>query len=825
MSYFAAGAWWTADGRSFKTQAEADTAERSPSASQISDDAFAQAMGRGNQTGAQAPEGRAGAASTPMQVDQFNRQRDLGGATVRVQSGNPNAPLGGSPEQQAAARQASFEALSPKPDTNTFLDSLRQLGNNPVINPIGYAAGKAGGFIDDQLGVNVSGYIQDPVGQGLKDLGAPDLVQAAANPTGYVARTAVNPGTSFGLNPGAVAQNVSSAANNLRNDGRNTISAVRAIPAAAANLAGSVANAAGGTRGGGGAATGYTPAPLPQASMTPQSILGMNTDAVRPSSTQQDQIVQQMLAQSNVQSGYQDFNSPQYDASRGAAMGYTSQLAGLANNNVAVTGLNGANFDASRATMNQITGQLQGQANNNVADIQANSQQRDQSRNAVMDTANVLGNNANRDIGPILADQRERLSAGAGVDQTIAALRFGSTRDVADIQSDKTRYDASSATSNDIIQRLIAAAEAQEGPSAAESLMLNAQERAQRNAYGDAASLGGGWRSQLTGQRRAMGQAASQQADIAAQLGALRANEAATFRGQSIGALGTAGGLSGDMSSRDAALAQSDASLLAQIRQGNQTNYRESQGMAGQLGMGRLTDASGFATNEADRRAVIEQANQANRLNSLLGAGNLQTGAMQSDTGLAQSNASLLAQVRQGNQANALASLQAAGQNQGTTLNADLGFATNDAQIRTQRELANQSNALNALLGASNAANNTAQIDSSIGINNSNNRVAVDQNNRANSIAALQNAGVLSSATRGQDVQLSVANQQALSSRISSAAQLSGTQFATQMDAALRQTDQALRQQQFEFMKTQAPKEWERWLAAAGSTAGLLGIL
>lgn len=832
MSYFAAGAWWTSDGRPFASEAEANQAESS-GAGQSTDDEFAAAMGRGS--GVKAP---ASAATAPTRAS----SGPLSSSRASGFQGAPNAAPAVSPAQQqgaftsgniggAGGAGGSQQVLTDRAKTPSDPGLFRQAANlgssflgNPIVNPIGYGLGKAGQAVDRAFGTSVSGYIQDPVGQGLSDLGAPDAVQAIANPTGYITRNAVNSGTNYGMNPGAIAQNAANSFDNLRNDAQNTAAAVKQVPAAVSGFAGSIVNAATQQRGTGSGtnAAAYQPQPLPTPSMTPQSILGMNTDAARPSSTQSDGIVNQMLAQSQQQSGYQDFSNANYDASRGAAMGYTGQLAGLANNNVGISGLDAGRYDQSRGQVNQITGQLQSQAQNNVGDIQAASGQRDQSRDAVMSTGNRLTRNADRDIGPIIAENGARTSIAGTVRDRENAL--SNLENVGDIQAQTGRYDASSATSNDIIQRLLAASALPDDQSQAEALMLNAQERAVRNAYGDAGSLGGGWRSQLTGQRRALGQAATMQADIAAQLGALRASETQQNRQRQLEALGAAGGLAGDMSGRDLSLAQSDAALLAQIQQGNQENTRLGLTSAGQLGLGRLGDETSFQQGEANRAAAIAQANQANRLNSLLGAGGLQTSAMQSDTGLAQSNASLLAQVRQGNQLNSLNSLQAAGQTAGTALNADLGFATSDAQIRTQRELANQANSLAAMQAAANAANQTAGLDANIGMNNSNNRVTVDQNNRANSIASLQNAGVLSSTIRGQDVQLSVANQQALSSRISSAAQLSGTQFATQMDAALRQTDQQLRQQQFEFMKTQSPQEWERWLAAAGSTAGLLGV-
>jgi hypothetical protein len=834
MAYFAGGAWWTSNGQAFPTQAEATAYEQQVAAGSNGagdSDEFATAMGRGNsgnprpsatdQAAAGAPAGAAEQASFNASRPGGFDPRSTNIASGRTQGNNvpfSDAVVGGGYQSE----QGGFV----RPDVNTPLDALRQLGNNPVINPVGYFAGQVGNQINQRTGFDVSGYVQDPIGQGLNDLGAPDAVQAIANPTGYLNRNAVNAGTNYGTNVPAVVQNASSAANNLRNDAQNTSNAVRQIPNAIQDIAGNIAGAFRAPAGPQGAQAQYTPTPSPTPQMTSAQVMGYNTDAVRPSSAQSDAIVQQMLGQANQQSGYQDFNSPQYDQSRSAAMNYTSQLAGLANNNVAVTGLDSGRYDQSRGLMNTSYGDLRGQAQNNIGNIQADATQRNQSRNAVMDTASLLTGNANREIGPIQADQLGRTIATNDVNNWKNGLRVSATNDVADSYGDARSglYLDSRAQSEDIIQRLIGASEAPESSSQAQALLLNAQERATRNAYGDANSLGGGWRSQITGQRRALGQAAAQQADIGAQMAALRASEEQQHRQNQLQALGLAGGYSGDMGARDLSLAVTDADRLAQIKQGNQENYRLSNAAGGQLAMAQLLDETGFTTSEADRLATTSMANQQNRLNSLLGAGGLQSNAMNSDTSLAQSNASIAAQIAQANQRNALDSYIAAG-GLATNMNSnDLGFATNDAQIRTQRELANQQNALNALLGASAQANNTAGLDQGIGINNSNNRVTVDQNNRANSIAALQNAGVLSSATRAQDVQLSTANAANLTSRINAAAGISNSNFATEMSRITQIEDLDLRNRQFAFLQSQAPSEAQKWLNAAGQTAGILGL-
>jgi len=838
MSYYAAGAWWASDGQAFSSQAEAEQHERAVANGQAGsdDDAFAQAMGSRPNSGVQAPAGTqpapAGGNTGP-----------LSSGRVSGFQGNPSAPQGTAAQQQAAFQSGNIGGAGGAGGSNQVLtdrartpsdpgffrqaaSTVGRLLDNPVVNPIGYGLQRAGRFANDTAGFNVSGYLQDPVGQGLADLGAPDAVQAIANPTGYIARTAVNANTGYGTVPSQILQGAANSFDNISNDARNVYQTAAAAPGAIANAARGVGNAFTNTRPAGSSATPTyaAPAPLPTPGMTPQQILGMNTQAARPSSAQQDALVQQMMNQANVQSGYQDFNNAQYDASRGAAQGYTSQLAGLANNNVAITGLDSGRYDQSRGTMNQITGQLQNQANNNVADIQANSGQRDASRAAVMGTADQLRDTAFNDVQRIDASQGQRLGAQSSMVNAENALM--QRDDVANIAANAAQYNQGRESQNDIIARLLAASELPDDQSAAQALMLNAQERAVRNAYGDAGSLSGGWRSQLTGQRRAMGQAATMQADIAAQMGALRAQETQQNRQRQLEALGLAGGFAGDISGRDLALAQGDAALAAQIAQGNQLNRRESVLGAGNLAGQRMQSDTALAMSDADRALAAAQGNQQNRLAAQLGAGQLQTGAMISDTGLAQSNAALLAQIRQGNQQNSLASLIGAGNNAASVLGADLGFATNDAQIRTQRELANQQNALQAMLGAANAANVTAGIDANIGMSNADRRAQVDQNNRANSIAALQNAGVLSSTIRGQDVQLSLGNQQALTSQINSAAGLAGTTYAAQLDAAMRQQDINLRQQQFnDAISRMPPAAVQQWLSAAGPALGLLGVV
>src|SRR5262245_7092608 len=215
MSYYAAGAWWASDGQAFSSHAEAEQHERAVANGQAGsdDDAFAQAMGSRPNSGVQAPAGTqpapAGGNTGP-----------LSSGRVSGFQGNPSAPQGTAAQQQAAfqggniggaggaggSQQVLTDRARAPSDPGFFRQAASTIGSlldNPVVNPIGYAARKAGQFADDTVGLNISGYVQDPVGQGLADLGAPDAVQAVANPTGYITRTAVNANNGYGTLPGA----------------------------------------------------------------------------------------------------------------------------------------------------------------------------------------------------------------------------------------------------------------------------------------------------------------------------------------------------------------------------------------------------------------------------------------------------------------------------------------------------------------------------------------------------------------------------------------------------------------------------------------------
>ncbi len=198
-------------------------------------------LGEGTNAGVRAPAGRPTTPDGLYFLDTGEPtplwyQRVAGNQQAQNQTRSTNIQQGGlqgSGRSFADALEGggyqSAEGGFVRPDNSTFLDALRGLGSNPIINPVGYGLTKAGQFADRQLGTSVSGYIQDPLGQGLADLGAPDLVQAVANPTGYATRTAVNAGTGYGTNVPAIVQNGVSAVRNLANDAGNARSAVNGL--------------------------------------------------------------------------------------------------------------------------------------------------------------------------------------------------------------------------------------------------------------------------------------------------------------------------------------------------------------------------------------------------------------------------------------------------------------------------------------------------------------------------------------------------------------------------------------------------------------------
>jgi hypothetical protein len=437
--------------------------------------------------------------------------------------------------------------------------------------------------------------------------------------------------------------------------------------------------------------------------------------------------------------------------------------------------------EQSNATYNALTAL----AGNNIGPITADTGQRNQSRSALLGTADRLTSNANNNIGPIVADSSQRNRSGGTLDSIIGDLRAQGRNDVADVMIETGRYDQGRDQTAQLIQMLIAEAQRPEGPSAAEALALTMQERAQRNAMGDASNLAGGWRSQLVNERRAAGLGAQLSAEAAAETAALRAREEAQYRLDVRDALGRAGALQSDSSARDLALGTSQADILTRIRQGNQTNARESLGLAQTGATNRLNSDTAFSTSNADRDADIAKANQLNALNSLLGAGNLQGTALTSDTSFATSNADRNAQIAQANQANSLAAQIAASNNAQQRLESDRALATDNANRVERVNAANADRAINALT----------------------------------------QAGVISNGTRQIDAQLSQGDQRAIVEMAVAAAGADVQKYAAQLNYIIGIANVQQRQAELARLKAQDPTTFERIMGVVGQIPALAAML
>lgn len=453
--------------------------------------------------------------------------------------------------------------------------------------------------------------------------------------------------------------------------------------------------------------------------------------------------------------------------------------------------------DQSNATYNAL-GALSG---NNISSMQlgnnaASATQRNDTRGQLMGTASSLTGNAQNNIGFQDADAAQRNQSGNTLASLISQLQGQSRNDVGDIQINSGQYNQGRGVTSDIIQRLIAEAQRPEGPSAAEALMLTGQERALRNAAGDAANTAGGWRSQLVNERRAEGLAAQMASDQAAQSAALRANEETQYRSDVRDALMGAGGLQSDVSGRDLALGTSNAGLLAQIRQGNQTNARESLGLAGTNATAKLQSDTGFATSNADRRADVAKANQLNALNSLLGAGNLQSNALTSDTSFSTSNADRAAANARANQSSALSASQS-----------------------------NQANSLAAQIAAANSAQSRLESDRTLATSNADRLERVNAANAQNSIQALQAAGIISTGIRQGDIQLSQGDQRAVVEMAIAAANIDAQKYGAQLQYAIGMANVEQRKAELQRLYDTDPTTVEKFLGALGPVAQTLGLL
>jgi hypothetical protein len=434
----------------------------------------------------------------------------------------------------------------------------------------------------------------------------------------------------------------------------------------------------------------------------------------------------------------------------------------------------------SNATYNALTAL----AGNNIGPITADAGQRNQSRGELLGTADRLTAQSGNNIGPIVADSSQRNRSGGTLDGIISSLRAQSGNDVGDVMIDTGRYDQGRDQTAQLIQMLIAEAQRPEGPSAAEALALTMQERAQRNAMGDASSMAGGWRSQLVNERRAAGLGAQLSAEAAAETSALRAREEAQYRQDVREALGLAGGLQSDSSARDLSLGTSQADILTRIRQGNQTNARESLGLAQTGATNRLNSDTAFSTSNADRDADIAKTNQLNALNSLLGAGGLQGQALTSDTAFSTSNADRAAQIAQANQANSLAAQIAASNNAQSRLESDRALATDNANRVERVNAANADRAINALT----------------------------------------QAGIVSNGTRQIDAQLSQGDQRAIVEMAVAAAGADVQKYAAQLNYILGIANVQQRKAELDRLKSQDPSTFERIMGVVGQIPALAAM-
>lgn len=464
-----------------------------------------------------------------------------------------------------------------------------------------------------------------------------------------------------------------------------------------------------------------------------------------------------------------------------------AQLVNQAGKAQAAPVVDSTGYNASRDQTNATYAALSALSGNSISPGTgtANSNQRDLTQQQVLGTANTLSRlpSINRDVA--VADATQRNASGASLSDLIAQLAAQQNNNVGDVQVNAGQYNQGRDVTADIIARLLAEAQRPEGPSAAEALLLSGQERAERNAMGNAIAQGGGFRSQLTNIRRAEGLGAQMSADAAAEAAALRAREETQYREDVRSALLGAGGLQSDVSARDLALGTTNASLLAQILQGNQANAREALTAAGQTQLGQLQSDTGFATSNADRAADIAKANAANRITALTNAGGLQSNALTSDTSLAQSNAQNAVDIAKSNQANSLAAQIAASQNAQARLESDRALATSNADREAQ----------------------------------------VNQNNAQNSLQALQAAGVINNGTRQGDIQLSQGDQQAIVQMAIAAANIDAQKYGAQLQYAIGMANVEQRKAELQRLYDTDPTTVEKFLGALGPVAGTLGLL
>jgi hypothetical protein len=440
------------------------------------------------------------------------------------------APLDWAQDPGTTKQQTADARAANQPKDKNFFEQAAGLVssfyNNPVVNPIGYAAGKAGGAVNRAVGADVSGYIQDPLGQGLKDAGAPDAVQVAANPTGYLTRNAVNAGTGYGTNPGAIAQNAISSSNNLRNDARNTATAVRNAPSA-------IAGAVGGFGGlfGNGNPQQYSPTSVPVTTQPAGSGSALSSEAQRILS-QAGQFAQQNQSQAN-----QFYSQASAAGSRAAP-----QMAMPSSANQQAVYNQAMNFNAQsgsgaiRAAQADVSGagrlenyQLDQQGINNLEGF------RSENSAAGVDALNNF--NPRRTLAS--ADQLSNFDSTHTLDAANKILTYNPHASIYQDVENLRNFQADRSG----IDRLNEYADAPEGPSQAQALLRLQSDADKRTALALARSGRGSPADVARAQRQAITEGAAIAGETRGQASALRAQETDMYKQRQLAALAQAGSL------------------------------------------------------------------------------------------------------------------------------------------------------------------------------------------------------------------------------------------------------------------------------------------
>lgn len=582
--------------------------------------------------------------------------------------GNPTAGYGGSAAQQQAARTANRANVRYGKAPGGVVSDTLKIGasafNNPVLNPIGYVAKKGGTAIDRATGVNVSGYIQDPVGQGLNDLGAPDAVQLIANPTGYVTRQAVNAGTGYGTNVPQIARNAINATGNLSNDARNARNAASAIPGAVADAARGIGGALGFTPN----TYQYTPPPLVGGGGAGGGGGGGGTaisaeaqrviDQAQQFGQQNAAMGQQYAAQAQQYAGraapqISAPSSAQADAVYNAAMGFRGNDSGAAGIRAAQADVSGAGrLEAFQTDMQGVS---------NLEHFNSVNSQR--------------GVNALNDYNPDATDQSAAQLANFYANNTALGAEA-----IADFRPQQVQNDAQALRTfqgdRTGIDRLNAFADEVQGPSQAQAFLRSQSDADKRSMLALARSGRGGPAAQAQALRQAMSEGSAIAGETRGQGALLAAQEFDTYKNRQLNALAQAGSL---ISQSEAQRLQALSNAGALMSAADQQKLVAVQAYAQQL-----------ATQDAQQLSARQSAGQLN-----LGADQARLGATQSAASLqGQMDAQRLAAISNAAQGRTAAdqirssNLQSAGQIrlQGSEINQRGQIAATQAELQASAQ-------------------------------------------------------------------------------------------------------------------------------------------